>query len=93
MGLIGYLIALPFKIYYLITYPFIEPTDLITDILDLLAVCVPPTLPTTLQIGLSLALKRFKKKRIFCFNPSKINLAGVVSSVCFDKTGTLTEEE
>lgn len=48
VAVVGYLIALPFKIYYLITYPFIEPTDLITDILDLLAVCVPPTLPTTL---------------------------------------------
>ncbi|CAD8166784.1 unnamed protein product [Paramecium octaurelia] len=93
VAIVGYLIALPFKIYFLITYPFIEATDLITDILDLLAVCVPPTLPTTLQIGLSLALKRFKKKKIYCFNPNKINLAGVVSQVCFDKTGTLTEDE
>lgn len=48
VAIVGYLIALPFKIYFLITYPFIEATDLITDILDILAVCVPPTLPTTL---------------------------------------------
>jgi cation-transporting ATPase 13A3/4/5 len=48
VAIVGYLIALPFKIYFIISYPFIEPTDLITDILDLLAVCVPPTLPTTL---------------------------------------------
>lgn len=62
------------------------------DTLDLLTITVPPALPATLQVGLTIALHRLKKKHIFCIAPQKINSAGKVNLMCFDKTGTLTEE-
>jgi len=33
-----------------------------------------------------------KKKKIYCIQQHKINVAGNVTVMCFDKTGTLTEE-
>lgn len=57
-------------------------------------------------MGLSAALKHFKREQIHCIEPKKytfilsifyaqlgrINVASKISHVCFDKTGTLTED-
>lgn len=65
---------------------------ILTRALDLITVVLPPALPATLSVGIAASLKRLKKEKILCFNPSKINVASKVDRICFDKTGTLTEE-
>ena len=60
--------------------------------LDLITITVPPALPTCLSIGISFAMQRLKKSKIFCISPNKVNVAGKVKIMCFDKTGTLTED-
>ena len=65
---------------------------MILDVLDLITITVPPALPTCLQIGISIALFRLKRKSIFCTSPFKINITGKITVMCFDKTGTLTED-
>lgn len=60
--------------------------------LDLVTITVPPALPTCLSIGISMALGRLQKKKVFCISPNRINVAGKITIMCFDKTGTLTEE-
>lgn len=65
---------------------------IIVRALDLITIVVPPALPATLTIGISFALARLKKKKIFCISPQRVNVAGKLDMMCFDKTGTLTEE-
>ena len=60
---------------------------------DLITITVPPELPTTLSIGINFAMRRLKKKSIFCISPPKVNICGKVNIMCFDKTGTLTEND
>jgi cation-transporting ATPase 13A2 len=60
--------------------------------LDLFTITVPPSLPAAMSIGMMFAIRRLKKKKIFCISPPKINISGRVSTCVFDKTGTLTEE-
>lgn len=60
--------------------------------MEIITTCVPATLPLMLVVGIEFSLSRLKKKKIFCINPSKVNIAGRVKVVCFDKTGTLTED-
>ncbi|KAJ1921579.1 hypothetical protein H4219_000617 [Mycoemilia scoparia] len=60
--------------------------------LDLITVVVPPALPATMSIGISFALARLRRRRIFCISPMRINIAGKLNVACFDKTGTLTED-
>ncbi|KAJ3076406.1 hypothetical protein HDU99_001353, partial [Rhizoclosmatium hyalinum] len=58
--------------------------------LDLITIAVPPALPLVLTIGVSQAVRRLKKKNIFCISPDRVNYAGRVDVFCWDKTGTLT---
>lgn len=60
--------------------------------LDMLTVCVPPSIPAALSCGVVFAINRLKKDKIFCIAPQRVNVAGTVTSFVFDKTGTLTEE-
>ncbi|KAJ1915835.1 hypothetical protein IWQ60_008310, partial [Tieghemiomyces parasiticus] len=60
--------------------------------LDLITIVVPPALPATMSIGMTFALGRLRKSRIFCISPPRINVSGKVDIMCFDKTGTLTED-
>ncbi|KAL4442902.1 hypothetical protein ABPG74_010791 [Tetrahymena malaccensis] len=69
-----------------------ETGDLVKKFFDLITISVPPALPTCLSFGVSFSLNRMRRKQIFCINNEKINICGIVKSVCFDKTGTLTEE-
>jgi len=89
MAVIGFIYDLPSWINSgeddVITMIIIKASEIVT-------VTVPPALPTCMQIGISVALSRLKKKQIFCISPNKINETGRVSVMCFDKTGTLTED-
>ncbi|RKP33686.1 hypothetical protein BJ085DRAFT_22433, partial [Dimargaris cristalligena] len=60
--------------------------------LDLITIVVPPALPATMSIGMTFALNRLRKQRIYCTSPPRINVSGKVDILCFDKTGTLTED-
>ncbi|KAI0460792.1 hypothetical protein LJB42_001592 [Komagataella kurtzmanii] len=60
--------------------------------LDIITIVVPPALPATLTIGISIALSRLQKRKVFCISPARINIAGQLNILCFDKTGTLTED-
>ena len=66
--------------------------EIIIKASEIVTVTVPPALPTCMQIGISVALSRLKKKETYCISPNKINEAGRINVMCFDKTGTLTEE-
>ncbi|MDP2435708.1 MAG: HAD-IC family P-type ATPase [archaeon] len=63
------------------------------DILDVITIAVPPALPVALSAGISFALTRLRRSKVYCISPSKINLAGQIELVCFDKTGTLTLDD
>ena len=66
---------------------------MVMNSLDLITITVPPALPTALSIGITFAMRRLKKKSIFCISPPKVNICGKVNIMCFDKTGTLTEND
>jgi cation-transporting ATPase 13A3/4/5 len=65
--------------------------DSLVNGLELITICVPPTLPTALGAGIHLAVERLEKQKILCVKPDKVNVAGKVNLSLFDKTGTLTE--
>ncbi|KAL4491368.1 hypothetical protein ABPG72_008024 [Tetrahymena utriculariae] len=69
-----------------------DSQDVVKKFFDLITISVPPALPTCLSFGVSFSLNRMRRKQIYCINNEKINICGIVKSVCFDKTGTLTEE-
>lgn len=66
--------------------------DMIKRCLDIIAITVPPALPTCMSIGIIFAIKQLKCSQIYCISPNRVNVAGKVNIMCFDKTGTLTEE-
>ena len=70
----------------------INASSIALNCLALITIAIPPALPNSLHFSIWIALYRLKKKKIFCINPLKINLAGRISVMCFDKTGTLTED-
>ncbi|XP_067873491.1 cation-transporting ATPase 13A2 isoform X2 [Heterodontus francisci] len=65
---------------------------LVTRILDLITIVIPPALPAAMTVGTIYAQNRLKKYGIFCISPPRINICGKLKLICFDKTGTLTEE-
>uniref|UniRef100_UPI00398F33FC polyamine-transporting ATPase 13A2 isoform X2 n=1 Tax=Pristiophorus japonicus TaxID=55135 RepID=UPI00398F33FC len=65
---------------------------LLTRILDLITIVIPPALPAAMTVGTIYAQNRLKKYGIFCISPPRINICGKLKLICFDKTGTLTEE-
>lgn len=66
--------------------------NLIDRSLDLITITVPPALPAAMSCGVAFAINRLKKAKIFCIAPTRVNLAGRVTTFTFDKTGTLTED-
>lgn len=60
--------------------------------LDLITIVVPPSLPLALSVGTNFALMALKAHKLFCIQPSRINVAGKIQLMAFDKTGTLTAE-
>lgn len=61
--------------------------------LELLLIAVPAILPLCLSAGVEIAMERLKKKNIWIFDSTKINVAGRVKMIAFDKTGTLTQSK
>ncbi|CAK0905309.1 unnamed protein product [Prorocentrum cordatum] len=62
------------------------------QLLNIVAMCLNPMLPVSLAMGQSLAAARLRGRwQINCLQPSRIPVAGSVSTMVFDKTGTITE--
>jgi cation-transporting P-type ATPase 13A2 len=59
---------------------------------DLLTVAIPISLVVAVVVATYISIWRLKEKTINVSESSRLNLSGLISSVCFDKTGTLTEE-
>ena len=61
-----------------------------------LLVVVIPTNPQLIYpnsiIGTIFAVARLNLKKIYCIQPSRVNVGGQISVMVFDKTGTLTED-
>jgi magnesium-transporting ATPase (P-type) len=59
--------------------------------LDSFSNALPPSLTASMTVGCTIAVERLRRVyKIFCLQPSRINIAGQVNTVVFDKTGTLT---
>eukprot|EP01125_Pyxidicula_operculata_P022675 TRINITY_DN9495_c0_g1_i1.p1 TRINITY_DN9495_c0_g1~~TRINITY_DN9495_c0_g1_i1.p1 ORF type:complete len:1230 (-),score=257.90 TRINITY_DN9495_c0_g1_i1:74-3253(-) len=62
--------------------------------LEMIAIIVPPMLPTIFQVGLVYSASILKDDyEVFTTDPSRIPLSGSVDIMCFDKTGTLTKDD
>ncbi|EGR30929.1 hypothetical protein IMG5_120940 [Ichthyophthirius multifiliis] len=91
LSVCGFLLSLKYQLEG-IKEGYIDIKFMILHSFDLITITVPPALPTCLSIGISFALQRLKKIKIYCISPPKVNICGKVTIMCFDKTGTLTEE-
>ena len=68
-------------------------SNLFENILDLLTVVVPPSLPLSLTLGTFYYQYSLINKRISCSGVYRLMAAGKINKLIFDKTGTLTEED
>ena len=55
-----------------------------------LTIAIPPALPLSITVCISLAMSRLKKYKVYSTSPTRVITSGQVDCVCFDKTGTLT---
>ena len=91
VGVMFILALLMFLFYYIwlrVTGDDISAWEIGIRCCEIFTTAVPPALPLCMSIGTQFSLNRLKKKKIFCINPSKVNMAGRVKVCCFDKTGT-----
>lgn len=51
-----------------------------------------PAIPAAMTVGVLFAISRLRLEQIYCIAPSRVNLAGRITTMVFDKTGTLTED-
>ena len=86
LTIIGFFIVLPQLLETM------NAQQIIFKFLDLVTIAIPPSLPAAMNVGISFALDRLKKKNIFCISPPRVIVGGRVNMVCLDKTGTITED-
>ena len=67
--------------------------NLFENILDILAMAIPSSLPLTLTLGTFYYQYSLVSKQISCSGVYRLMAAGKINKIIFDKTGTLTEED
>ena len=82
-----------FIVFYNIRNNGETKSKLFENILDLLTVVVPPSLPLSLTLGTFYYQYSLMNKKISCSGVYRLMAAGKINKLIFDKTGTLTEED
>ena len=82
-----------FIVFYNIRNDGETKSNLFQNILDLLTVVVPPSLPLSLSLGSFFYQYTLMNKKISCSGVYRLMAAGKINKLIVDKTGTLTEED
>lgn len=102
--IILYIITLSITIYYYLyfqdsgVYSYSKASevdkffDLLTSMIDLLSIVIPPNLHICMNIASFYYNDILRKKEITCLSEKRLNAAGKVNIIVLDKTGTLTTD-
>ena len=90
---LSFLVGMFFFIFYRNKNDKGTDSHLFQNILDLLTVVVPPSLPLSLTLGTFYYQYYLINRKISCSGVYRLMAAGKINKLIFDKTGTLTEED
>jgi len=98
MFIVILLLCAVFSSIYVLKHGWADPTrnrfKLVLHVIIIITSVVPPELPMELSLAVTSSLADLIRRcAVYCTEPFRIPLAGMVDTCCFDKTGTLTSDE